>query len=87
MLAILFIPIKMQSLCKVSYVEKVKTKFRYSFNNYKGKHRAFTKNKKIPQKCFHAQYCVDDHSGIDDSNFVIFEQCETHKQLKERETF
>ena len=25
--------------------------------------------------------------GIDDWDFTLFEQCETHKQLKERETF
>ena len=25
--------------------------------------------------------------GIDDWDFVIFEQCETHEQLKEREPF
>ena len=30
---------------------------------------------------------LDGHSGIEDWNFVIFEQCETHAQLKERETF
>ena len=29
----------------------------------------------------------DGQSGIDDWDFVIFEQCETHKQLKERVTF
>ena len=49
------------------------------------KHRAFRKgNQKVPQKRFHAHYCLDGHSGIDDWNFVIFEQCETHEQLKER---
>ena len=47
------------------------------------KHRAFRKgNQKVPQKRFHAHYCLDGHSGIDDWNFVIFEQCETHEQLK-----
>ena len=24
-------------------------------------------------------YCLDGHSGNDDWNFVIFEQCETHE--------
>ena len=72
----------------VPYVGKAKTKFRYRFNNYKSKHRAFRKsNQKVPQKRFHAHYCLDGHSGIDDWNFVIFEQCETHEKLKERETF
>ena len=70
------------------YVGKAKTKFRYRFNTYKSKHKAFRKgNQKVPQKRFHAHYCLDGHSGIDDWNFVIFEQCETHEQLKERETF
>ena len=43
--------------------------------------------KKVLQKRFHAHYCLDSHNRIDDWNFVIFEQCETHEQLKERETF
>ena len=29
----------------------------------------------------------DGHSGIDDSDFAIFKQCEIHEQVKERETF
>ena len=67
---------------------KAKTKFRYRFNNYKGKHWAFRKgSKNVPQKRFHALYCLDKHSGTDNWNFVIFELCETHEQLKERETF
>ena len=41
----------------------------------------------MPQKRFHDHYCLDDHLGIDDWDFTLFEQCETHKQLKERETF
>ena len=50
--------------------------------------RAFRKgNQNAPEKCFQANYCLDGHSGINDWNFVIFEQCETHEQLKERETF
>ena len=54
----------------------------------KAKHRAFRKgNRKIPQKCFHDHYCLDGHLGIDDWDFTLFEQCETHKQLKEREAF
>ena len=55
----------------------------YRFNNYKSKHRHFRKgNRKVPQKLFRTHYCLDGHSG-----FVLFEQCETHAQLKERETF
>ena len=30
---------------------------------------------------------LDDHLGIDDWDFTLFEQCKTHKQPKERETF
>ena len=67
---------------------QAKTKLRYRFNNYKSKHRAFRKgNRKVPQKLFHTHYCLDGHSGIEDWDFVIFEQCETHAQLKERKTF
>ena len=43
-------------------------------------------NRKIPQKSFH-HHCLDDHLGIDNSDFTLFKQCEKHKQLKERETF
>ena len=51
----------------VSYVRKAKTKFRYRFNNYKSKHRAFRKsNQKVSQKHFHTHYCFDGHSRIDD---------------------
>ena len=72
----------------VPYVGKAKTKLRYRFNNYKSKHTAFRKgNQKVPQKRFHAHCCRDGHSGINDWDFVLFEQCETHEQLKERETF
>ena len=71
------------------YVGKAKTEFRNRFNNYKSKHRAFRKgNGKVPQKLFHTHHhCLDGYSGIEDWDFEIFEQCETHPQLKERETF
>ena len=50
---------------EVLYVGKAKTKFRYRFNNYKSKHRAFRKgNQNVPEKRFHAHYCLDGHSGI-----------------------
>ena len=78
--------------CKVCgeapYVGKVKTKFQYRFNNYKSKHRVFRKgNRKIPQKRFHDHCHLDDHLRTDDWDFTLFEQCETHKQHQERETF
>ena len=44
-------------------------------------------NRKDPPKLSHTHYCLDGHSGIEDWDFVIFEQCETHAQLKKRETF
>ena len=73
---------------EVPHVGKAKTKFRYRFNNYKSKHRTFRKgNQNVPQKLFHAHYCLDGHSGNNDWDFAIFEQYETHEQLKERETF
>ena len=73
---------------EVSYVEKSKTKFRCRFNNYKSKHRVFRKgNQKVPLKLFYTHYYLDGHSRIEDWDFVIFDQCETHTQLKERETF
>ena len=73
---------------EVPYVGKAKNKFCYRFNNYKSKQRAFRKgNQKVSQKLFHTQYCLDGNSGIEYWDFVIFEQCETHAQLKERETY
>ena len=70
------------------YVGKAKTKFRYRFINCKSKHRAFRKgNRKIPQIRFHNHYCLDGHLGIDDWDFTLFEQCETYKKVKKRETF
>ena len=75
-------------MCGEASYGKAKTKFQYRLNNYKSKHRAFGKgNRKIPQKCFQDHYCLDDHLGIDDWDFTLFRQCETHKQLKERKTF
>ena len=72
---------------EAAYDGKTKNKFRYRFNNYKSKPRAFRKgNQKNPQKRFQTHYCLDGHSQIDDWNYVFFEQCETHEQLKERET-
>ena len=65
-------------LCgEVPYVRKAKTKFSYRFINYKIKHRAFKKkdDRKVPQKLFHTHYRLDGHSGIEDWDFVIFEQC------------
>ena len=55
---------------------------------YKSKNRAFRQgNRKIPQKLFHCHYCLDGHLGIDNWDFTLFKQYETHRQLKEREIF
>ena len=36
---------------------------------------------------FSRQLLSHGHSGVDDWNLIIFKQCETHEQVKERETF
>ena len=45
------------------------------------------RKQKNTQERFYDHYCLDGHLGIDDWNFPLFEQCETHNQLNERETF
>ena len=73
---------------KILHFGKAKTKFCNRLNNYKSKNRAFQKdNQKVAQKRLHAHYCLDGHSGIDDCDFVIIDQCEAHEKLKERDTF
>ena len=57
---------------KASYIEKAKIKFRHRVNNYKSKHRNFKKrNQKASQKLFHKHYCLDDHTVIDDCDFLL----------------
>ena len=78
--------------CKIyddtPHVGKAKTKFRVRFNNYNSKHLSYRKGKKnVPQERFHSHYVQDCHRGIDDWEATLFEKCEMHKQLKERETF
>ena len=69
-------------------LEKLKQKFRLQFNNYKSKHRSFRKGKRnVPQKRFHLHYIQDSLRGIDDWELTLFEKCQMHKQIKERETF
>ena len=68
-------------------VGKAKTKFRARFNNYKSAHRSYRKKHKVSQKRFHENYEQHSHNGIDDWQFTLIEQCETHEQLKEREKF
>ena len=45
------------------------------------------KNRKISQQRFHELYMQNRHNGIDDWLLKLIEQCETHEQLKQRETF
>ena len=57
---------------KASYIEKAKIKFRHRVNNYKSKHRNFKKrNKKASLKLFHKHYCLDDHTVVDDCDFLL----------------
>ena len=65
---------------------KVKTKFRTRFNNHKSAHRS-QKKFKVSQQRFHQHYGKHSHNGIDDWQFTLNEQCETHEQLKDRKTF
>ena len=56
----------------------MKTEFRYSSNNHKSKDRVFRKdNRKVPRKVFPTHYFLDGHNGIEDWDFVLFEQSET----------
>ena len=43
------------------------------------------KKRKLSQQRFHEHYGQHSHIDIDDSVFILIEQCETHEQLKERE--
>ena len=78
--------------CKIfddtPYVGKAKKKFGLRFNNYKSKHQSFRKGKQnVSQKYFHSHYIQDCHRGIDDLEVTLFQKCEAHKRLKEREMF
>ena len=61
------------------YVSKIKTKFRAKFNNYKSAHRSHRKKGKVSQQRFHEHYRQQSHNGIDDWQFTLIEQCETHE--------
>ena len=51
--------LKCRACGKAPYAGKAKATFRYRFNNYKSKHKAFRKgNRKIPQKHFHDHHCL-----------------------------
>ena len=67
------IPIEMQSLWWSPLRWESKNQISLQVQQLQQKHRAFRKcNQEVSQKRFHAHYCLDGHSGIDDWNFVIF---------------
>ena len=76
--------------CKICddtpYAGKAKTKFHIRFNNYKSKHRSKGKQN-VPQKRSQSHYVQDCHKDIEDWEVTLFQKCETHKRLKERDTF
>ena len=84
----IYILLRCQICDDTPYAGNAKTNFCLRFKNYKSKHQFFRKGKQnVPQKRFHSHYVQDCHKGIDDWEVTLFEKCETHKQLKERETF
>ena len=68
-------------------LEKLKQSFVLGLVIIKVNTDLFEKKNNVPQKCFYSHYIQDCHRGIDDWEVTLFEKCETHKQLKERETF
>ena len=69
-------------------LEKLKQSFVFGLIIIKINTNLFEKdNRMYQQKRFHSHYIQDCHRGIDDWEVTLFEKCETHKQLKERETF
>ena len=79
--------LKRRTCGEAPYVDKAKTKFRARFNNYKRTHRSYKKTRKVSQQRFHEHYRQHSHNGIGDWQLTLIEQCETHEQLKDRETF
>ena len=78
----------MQTCGDTPYIGKSKTNFYLPFNIYESKHQSFWKEKQnLPQKRFHSHYIQDCHRDIDDWEVTLFEKCEMHKQLKEKESF
>ena len=72
---------------KAPHVGLAKAKFRARSNNYKSAHSSYRKKRKVSQQRFHENYGQHSHNGVDVWQFTSIEQCETHEQLKERETF
>ena len=64
---------------EVPYISKAKTKFRARFKTYKSEHRSYRKKRKILKQRFHEHYGQQSHNGIDDWQFTLIEQFETHE--------
>ena len=45
------------------------------------------KKRKVSQQRFHEHYGQHSHNGIDDWQFTLIKQCQTHEMLKKREAF
>ena len=62
------------------YVGKAKTKYKARFNKYKCAHRSYRRKRNVSQQRFHQHYGQHGHNGIDEWQFTLIEQCETHEQ-------
>ena len=67
----------------LSMLEKLKQSFVFGLIIIKVNTDLFEKE----NRTYHRSVFQDCHRGIDDWEVTLFEKCETHKQLKERETF
>ena len=68
-------------------LEKLKQSFVFGLIIIKVNFDLFERKINVPQKRFYSHYVQNCRRGINDWNVTLFEKCETHKQLKERETF
>ena len=64
---------------EATYVGESKTKFRATLGP--------TEKKVKYHEHFHEHYGQHNHTGIDDRQFTLIEQSETHEQLKKKEIF
>ena len=69
--------LKCKVLGKSPYIGKTNIHSQYRFNNSKNIRLSRKEIEKYPQTFFHNHYCVDDHLGTDDWDFILFDQCET----------
>ena len=71
----------------LSTMERLKQIFVFSLITLKVKTNIFEKENNVSQKCFHSHYVEDLHKSIGDWEVTLSDKCETHNQLKGRETF